>query len=997
MNKKIYFISKIGLILLLMAVGLGNAGAQEKTITGTVTDSETGETLIGVNIVLTQDKSKGTVTDIDGNYKITVPATADSLNFSYVGYTSQTLAITSSVISIGLMPGKQLAEVVVVGYGTQKTKEVTSAVASVKEEDFNEGNVNNPIQLIQGKVAGLSIARPGADPNSDFVIRLRGLSTFGSNTQPLIIIDGVQGASLKSVDPEDIASMDVLKDASAASIYGTKGASGVIIITTKKGAMVPGKKGANVEFSTNFTIEKIDRKLDVLTPEEYLQFDNAQDFGSKTDWMDEVTGTGHTQVYNLAINGATEASNYRVSFNYRQGDGVVNSTGFEQYNGRLNFSQKTLNDMLTLNFNLAATMRDEDWAPGDALGFIANYNPTAPVYDTSAYSEEWGGYFQRDAFSFYNPVAAIEQNIQEGKKQEIIGSLKADLKPVKWLTVSAFYSQSRGNDLKGFYTSKNSFYNATNGDKHKTHNGYARKETEDRFQQLFEITGLFEKDFIDKLNVKLLAGYSYQEQITDWYKAAGEGFLTDGFTYNNLGAASDTIANKQGADSYKKGSELVGFFSRLNLNWDDGVFLTVNFRRDGSTMFGDDNKWANFPGISAGVDITRYVEIPYVNRLKLRGGYGETGNLPKDPYLSQLLYNTNQGSNFFYQGEYIQTFVPVRAPNTDLKWEVKKEIGFGIDFALLNYRLNGSIDYFKSNSTDLILEYTIPQPPNISNKMWLNVGEMENSGLEFVVNYNVLQSGKLKWSTDFNFTYYIETKMKKITSPIAEGGGDRFYGELGAPGLTGVYTILASDTVGQNDIGQIIAPIYIGVDSLGNKMYKDVDGDGEFDPEKDYEIVGNGLPKWQFGWGNTFTYKNFFLNFFIRGVFGHSLVNVNNARYGDPGGINIQNGMGIALDYIDTKDGLQYSDVHVEKADFVKLDNFAIGYNFNLPENKYVTSIKFYISGQNLFTITNYSGVDPEVRYGDKNDNDNPLAPGIDRQSTYFSTRSFTAGINVLF
>ena len=270
------------------------------------------------------------------------------------------------------------------GYGTQKTKEVTSAVSRVKNEDFNNGNVSDPIQLIQGKVAGLSIVKPGSDPNADFTIRLRGLSTFGSNTEPLVIIDGVQGASLKSLDPQDVESMDVLKDASAAAIYGTRAASGVILITTKKGKMTEGKKGANVEFNTNFTVESIAKKMDVLTKDEYLQFSNATDFGSETDWMDEITQKGFSQVYNLAVNGATEKSSYRVSFNYRNSDGVVIGTGFDQYNGRLNFTQKALNDMLTFDFNLSATMRDEQYASGSALGFVTNYNPTAPVYDEPA-------------------------------------------------------------------------------------------------------------------------------------------------------------------------------------------------------------------------------------------------------------------------------------------------------------------------------------------------------------------------------------------------------------------------------------------------------------------------------------------------------------------------------------------------------------------------------------------------------------------------------------
>lgn len=978
-----------------------SAFAQERTISGTVTDAELGETLIGVNITWASDQSKGTVTDIDGKYQITVPDTLSALSFSYVGYTTQVLAITSDVINVWLSAGQELAEVVVVGYATQKAKEVTSAISSVKEEDFNNGNVNDPIQLIQGKVPGLSITKPGSDPNADFNIRLRGLSTFGANTEPLIIIDGVQGASLKSVDPADIASMDVLRDASAAAIYGTRAASGVILITTKKGVLQEGEKSSSVEFSTNFTFENVAREIDVLTPGEYKQFPGAVDYGSETNWMDIVTQQGFTQAYNLAVNGATESSNYRVSFNYRQADGVVKSTGFEQFNGRVNLTQKALKDMLTLNFNLGATMRDEDWAPMEGVGFIANYNPTAPAYgpgnDTSQaaqdFVDKWGGYFQAQAFSFNNPLGALEQNIQEGTKKEIVGSIKADLKPVEWLNLGIFYSQSRGNDLKGFYTPKVSYYNATNTEKQAVNSGFARKETEDRFHQLLEATAAFDKDF-DRLNVKLLAGYSYQDGTTDWYKAAGEGFITDGFSYNNLGAASDDIPNNQSADSYKKGTTLIGFFGRLNLNWDDGVFFTANFRRDGSSMFGENNQWANFPGISGGVDIAKFVEIPYVNRLKVRAGYGETGNLPKDPYLSKLLYNVDDQGSFFYQGEFIQAYKPVRNPNPDLKWEIKKEFDIGLDFMLLNYRLGGSIDYFNSKSSDLILEYRVPVPPYLTEFMWLNVGELSNSGVEFALNYQIFKDTRFTWATDVNFTYYLNAKLENITSDIAEGATERYYGELGAPNLTGVYTIKVYEG---GPIGEIIAPQYIGIDADSVKQYNGLYGDSIPTAQGSYLVVGNGLPDWQFGWGNTFTYKNFYLNFFLRGTFGHSLVNVNNARYGDPDIINIQGGMGITMDFINTKGGLQYSDVHVENANFVKLDNFAFGYNFNFEDNEYIKNLTVFLSGQNLFTITNYSGVDPEVRYGDSNDNNNPLAPGIDRQNTYFTTRSFTLGLKVLF
>lgn len=1006
MTRHLHMFKKAGMILLFLIACASWGFSQERTITGKVTDGETGETLIGVTITAAEDRTMGTVTDLDGNYRLVVPETVQALSFSYVGYTPQIIPITGDVINVVLQPGQELTEVVVVGYGTQRIKEVTSAVASVKSEDFNDGNINDPIQLIQGKVAGLSIARPGADPNADFTVRLRGLSTFGSSTEPLIIIDGVQGASLKSVDPQDIASMDVLKDASASAIYGTRAASGVILITTKKGKLTEGKKGASIDFNTNFTVETIDKKIDVLTKDEYLTFPNHTDYGSETDWMDAITQNGFTQVYNLALNGAQEKSNYRVSINYRDGNGVVKSTGYNQLNGRLNYTQKALNDMLTFDLNLSATMRDEEYATGSALGFVTNYNPTAPIYGTgndtsaatAAFVEEWGGYFQQPAFAFYNPVAAIEQNTLDGTKKELIASIKTDFQPVDWLKFGVFYSQERGNDLFGTYTSKYSLYNATRSDKSGNHSGFARKNTEDRFHQLFEVTGEFQKDFND-FNVKVLGGYSWQEEIIDKYSAYGEGFITDAFTYNSLGSASGIVANNEMVSSNKIGSTLIGFFARASVNWKDAIFLTANFRRDGSSMFGENNQWGNFPGVSAGFDITKFVDIPYVNRLKIRGGYGQTGNLPPQPYLSQDLWNVDPNGNFFYEGDFIQAYKLVRNANPDLKWEVKKELGFGLDFYLLDYRLSGSFDYYKSNSTDLMLEYTVPVPPYPTDKMWLNVGELENSGIELAVNFDVTPKDAFKWSTNFNFAYYLDTKLKKITSDIAEGESVRYYGVLGDPYLTGVETIMVEEG---GPIGQIIAPVYLGIvyDSIKEmyvKTYKDIDGDSTFDAKTDVAVVGNGLPDFQFGWGNSFSYKNFYLNFFLRGVFGHSLVNVNNARFGEPSTIAIQSGMSIAQDFIEAQDGIQYSDVHVEKASFLKVDNFAFGYNFDLSENKYISMIKLYLSGQNLFTITDYSGVDPEVRYGDSNDNNNPLAPGIDREKTYFSTRSFTFGINVIF
>lgn len=988
MKKQLRGILKSTLLIAFLVGGLLVAQAQERLISGTVTDAESGETLIGVNITFASDASKGTVTDIDGNYKLSVPDTLKALSFSYVGYTTQIIEITSTTIDVVMSAGETLDEIVVVGYATQKAKEVTSAITSVKSEDFNDGNINDPIQLIQGKVSGLSISKPGADPNGDFTIRLRGLSTFGGNTQPLIIIDGVQGASLKSVDPEDIASMDVLKDASAAAIYGTRAASGVIIITTKKGKYKPGEKQFNVEFNSALTTENISRKISVLSAPDYLTLPNTTNFGDETDWTNKITRSGFSQAYGLAVDGASETSSYRVSFNYRSGNGVVLGTGFDQLNGRINYTKKALRDKLTFDFNLSSTLRNEEYSPGEAFGFVARYNPTAPTHASDDFSKEWGGYFQREAFAFYNPLAVIEQNTLDGRKIDIIGSLKATYEIIDGLKVSGFYSINQNNNLFGQYWSKNSYWTPYATASHK---GFARKDTHDNFNDIFELIGSYDKTF-DKLNLKVMGGYSYQDFADESFWAYGEDFLSDGFSYNSLGSSAGDVSNKESMGSYKSGSTLIGFFGRASLNWDETYFLTANFRRDGSTMLGVNNQWGNFPGISGGLDVAKLVEMSGVDRLKVRGSYGITGNLPPQPYLSQDLWNvTNE--NFFYNGQYIQAYAPVRNANPDLKWEVKKEIDVGLDFYFLDFRLGGSIDYYTSTSSDLMLNSRVAVPPFPSEWMWLNLGELQNSGLEFAINYKVIQGDNFKWSTDFNFTKYFATKLTKITSDLS-GSDELFYGYLGAPFLTGVRTIRL---VEGGNVGEIIAPIYAGVDSTGAIQIEDLDGDGEQNQQKDVKVVGSGLPTFQLGWGNTFTYKQFYMNFFLRGVFGHSLINVNNARYGVPVVMGIQSGMEQALDYLDATDGPVYSDVHVEKADFVKLDNFAFGYSFLFPESKYLSKVKVFISGQNLFTITNYSGTDPEVRYGDAYDNNNPLAPGIDRENTYFSTRSLTFGVNVLF
>lgn len=990
MFRKLFLKTSSLLVFMFVLAAIGFA--QERTITGTVTDAATGETLIGANIVLTDDPGRGTVTDIDGNFSLKVAESTESLQFSYVGYTMQVIKITSNVINVEMLGSAELEEVVVIGYGSQSSKEVTSAVTNVKSEDFNKGNISDPVQLIQGKVAGLSIAKPGNDPNQSYNIRLRGLSTFGANTEPLIIIDGVQGASLNSVDPDDIATIDVLKDASATSIYGTQGASGVIIITTKKGEYLAKGQPFNVHFNSAFTTESVDQKLDVLSTDDYLGMSGITNYEDRTDWMDELIQKSFSQAYNLAVDGASKHSSYRIAFNYRDQAGIVIGTGFERLNGRINFQHRALQDKLTLDFNLSATNRNEQYSPSEAFGAAVRFNPTAPIMGEDDYSQEWGGYFQRNAFGFYNPRAMIDQSTLDGNKLSIMLSTKATYEIIKGLKISGAYSQNRGTDTYGSYWSKDAYYTpyATN-----THKGYARKETQNRFNQLFEAIASYDKQF-GAFKMKVMAGYSYRNDTYDNLWAFGQGFLTDEFSYNNIGAAQEDLTPDRTGGSYKDGSTLIGYFGRISGNWNEAVFLTANFRRDGSSMFGTNNKWGSFGGISAGVDFAKFFDMGGINRFKLRGGYGTTGNLPPSPYLSKNLYNVSN-EKFFYNGEFIQAYAPIRNDNPDLKWEIKSEMNLGIDFFFWNYRVGGTIDYYKSTSSDLIMYAQVSVPPYPVDRMWLNVGELENSGLEFAINIRAIEKKKWSWSTDVNFTKYFDAKLVKITNPISSGGSTLYFGDLGAPYFTNTKTILATEG---EAIGQIIAPIYIGMDSAGKFLYEsltDSTGVTTAPTRDDYQNVGNGLPTFMFGWNNTFNVGNLDISFFIRGVFGHSLVNINNARYGNPNVIDIQNGMNQAKDYMETTSGSTYSNVHVEKADFVKLDNFAIGYNFLFPESKYIGKVRVFVSGQNLFTITNYSGVSPEVRYSDPYDNNNPLAPGLDRENTYFTTRSFTFGVNLNF
>ena len=998
-NRMIKNLLKVGRLLPVMLLFIGvTAFAPERKVSGKVTSADDKAGIPGVN-VLEKGKTNGTATDIDGNFTLTVGSDA-TLVFSAVGYSTKEVVVGSqSTIDVTLVSDvTQLSEIVVTGYGTQTKKEITSAVSSVKSEDFNRGTVNDPAQLLQGKVAGLSITRPGGDPNGGFNIRLRGISTFGANTEPLIVIDGVIGASLSTVDPNDISSMDVLKDGSAAAIYGTRGGSGVIIITTKSGKA--GK--VNVDYNASYATESIARTIDFMTPEQYAAVPGAKNFGEKTDWIDVVTQRGSAQVHNLAVSGGTAKTTYRASMNLRDAEGIALNSGFQQINTRFNITQKALNNRANISVNLTTTTKDAEYGFKESLRYGIVANPTMPVYDEDPASPTsgvgFGNYAERNIFDFFNPLSIAEQNRNDGKDVRILANIRGEYDFddfIKGLTFAVSYSQQEENDLRGQYYAKTSKFRGFG------RNGLAGRQTNARSNKLFETTLNYAREF-NGLNATFLGGYSYQEFFNEGFGAEGGNFLTDAFTYNNLGAALDFKNGLGGVYSYANSNKLVAFFGRANFNYKDFVFVSASARYEGSSRFGANEKFGLFPAVSAGVNLSNIVKIPAVNSLKLRASYGVTGNQPGDSYVSLLRFGPTS-SSFFYNGAFVNSYAPVSNANPNLKWETKGEIDFGIDFALFDNRLTGTFDYYSRTTKDLYLLKNVPVPPNLFSSTLLNIGELKNSGLELAVNYNVINNSNFSWSTGANIGT-INMQVSKLTSPELPDGKVFYTAGMGAPGQNAFTLVRVKEGT---EFGQLWGPIQEGVNPDGTPKFKDLSGDGVFtQSDDDRTVIGNGLPKFTFGWNNSLKYGNWDANFFFRGAVGHDLLNSYRGFYENLEGTTVDNYNVVNTKYYNPAiKKAAVNDTHVEKADFIKLDNATIGYNVQVGESSMINKLRFFVSGQNLFVITGYTGIDPEVRWVDQIDGDggggpggvDPFAPGIERRSTYFTTRTITFGVNLSF
>ena len=963
-------------------------GVYAQSVSGTVS-SEDGP-LPGATVVV-KGTSNGTTTDFDGNFSIEAGAD-DVLVVSFVGFATQEVAVGGQdQITVSLAADNELEEVVVTGYGSQRSKEITSAVVKVDQEEFNRGTINNANQLLQGKVAGLSIYNRGGNPNSAGVVRLRGISTVGANVQPLVVVDGIIGASLDNVDPADIETINVLKDGSAAAIYGSRGSAGVILVTTKRGA----DGSASFEYNGQFAMSTRANSIDVLTADEFTSGNfglQGFDLGAETDWLDVVSRDANSMIHNFSVAGGTGNTVYRLSANLREVEGILLKSGFDQFNTRASIQTTALDDKLRVSFNTSYTKREQENGFNEAFRYAVTYNPSAPIYRNNNPED---GFFEIEGlFDSFNPYAILMQNINEGERTEFNYGLNLDYDFTEKLSATVNIANQSSMYSNREYYSPESFFrgNATSP----LRRGEARFFDNKNEFKLYEVYARYNDNF-GSTNLSVTGGYSYQQNnYSDKFFSLGD-FPSNDFNYLNAIEVSQDLQNAGFINASSNASpdeKIIAMFARANVTIDDAIFINASVRREGSTKLGADNQWGIFPSVGLGVDLNKYLNVG-ADKLKFRVGYGVTGALPGQSGLTQPTYAIQSDAlgNF--------SSAPSRAPNPDLKWEEKAETNIGIEYR--KGKLDVTLDYYTREIKDFILEVPADVATTGFPSIITNAGTLSASGIELAVNYDVINNDNASYSTGI----VLSNTQSTLDEFIFDGLTTR--ANLGAPGQNGtnVIKVQAGD-----QIGDIWGPVYAGTVNGGVQDFEDLNGDGQLitggdqgqNPDADFTVLGNGIPDLELGWSNNITIGDWNINAFFRGAFGHSLVNSFRAFYeprvATQGSYNLVNTSLANNDLTQP----QFSSLYVEKADFLKLDNLTVSRKIdtNLAG---IDALTLSLSGQNLFVITDYTGTDPEPSLVDTGASDNGgggggsdvLAPGIDRRNNYFFSRTFTLGVNIKF
>lgn len=995
--RKGWYLRLCMLILLLSQLDLTYANLQATFLTGKIVDAQ-GAPIPGATVKLLSS-NQATSTGADGQYRINnVAGGQQTIVVNVMGYDEarKSIAIRNGANTLNFEltnSTEDLEEVVVIGYGVAKKKQITGSVSSVGPEEFNKGVVSSPDQLLAGKVAGLTVNQSGGDPTAGSTIQLRGPSSLTASSSPLYVIDGIVGANIELVAPDDIVSMDVMKDAASTAIYGSRAANGVIFVTTRRG-----KAGAPVlSYSGYAAMQSIARSVNVLNASEHKAFVekyglvvDPNETGYATDWQDEITRTGFSHNHNLSLMGGSEGTRYNASVNYFNNEGIVKRSGLERVVARLGVDQKAFDNRLNLTLNLANSMNTSHHVDYGIFNGAARYLPTSPIRSDNSIYDQYGGYFQVPGRTDYmNPVAMLNQRDETRHNNTLLGNLKADLTIIDGLIWTNIVSYQRKDYDKKYYMHRTDFDSKALG------RGYGDRTNLKSVDQIFESYLNYGLQ-INAHHFDVMAGYSYQKEAkNDGIWASSVGFMSDDLGGNNLNLGSLPTGYNPFTDyPHMLESKLISFYGRLGYNFKDRYMLSASLREDGSSKFGINNRWATFPSISGAWRISQesFMQQQQIfSELKLRVGYGVSGNQNIDPYRQILLFGPRDGQ-FYYNGKWVNAYGVSQNDNPDLKWETTSMFNVGLDFEILKGRFGGSIEYYDKKTKDLLYEYDVPSPPYQFNRLLANGASMSNKGIEIVLNGRVYSNANFSYNTSVNFAHN-SNKVGSLESNIANiGVSQRYEGGIGLQGWSGQT---AAIVLPGQPLGTFYVAKYIGYDEVAQKtIYQKPSGElvtqDQISAPDDYQVMGYALPKFTYGWNNTFKYKNWDLNVFFRGMYGNQIFNATRADLSRLRQANVTN---IAKEAV--KEGIFETPIiassrFIEDGSFFRLDNATLGYRFNVSQSKYFKQARLYVTGQNLFVLTNYTGVDPEVSL-------NGLAPGIDNRSYYPKTRSFILGVNLSF
>ncbi len=981
------YLLRIVCCLLLTTAALSLQAQNRNQVSGRVTDAA-GEPLVGATVVVV-GTTTGTTTDIDGNYAINAP-TAGQLKFSYIGYAEQTVEIgTQSVINITLQDDSQvLKDVVVIGYGTMEKKSVTSSITSIKSDDLTAGMGGSTIAtVLQGKVPGLTISG-SSSPNSSNGFQLRGVASINASQSPLVVIDGIPGGDMRALIQEDIESIDVLKDASAGAIYGTRAAGGVILITTKRA-----KQGrVSVNYTGEFSIESIRKYPDLLSSSEYVEYGLGEDYGSDTDWFKELTNElPFSQRHTVSLSGGTEAAQVYTSFMAQDQKGIVIGDNRKDYSGRINARFNLFDGLVEVRANAQFREAERDNRNSSGIFKMAfGLNPTIPLYDPenpSDYNVVGNGI----SGTSFNPVADIMLRTKNGKDQWLLADATVKINLMKGLSLQGTVGIDKRQYQEYTYVShdhKESIDNSRRG-------GASHKFSKDNRVSV-EAYANYHRTFAEDHTLDVVAGYSFWQAGGESFSMSNYDFPVDGVGPWDMGVGSYLTDGRASMDSSKDPRErLLSLFGRANYSYKDRYMATVSFRREGSSKFGPNNRWGNFWAVSGGWRLSNEAfmrDIRWIDDLKIRLGYGVTGNNGFGNGYTTRMYTANDmwPTNGIWQPGYGS----VRNINPDLKWEEKSELNVGFDFALFDNRLWGKFDLYYRQVNDMLYNVNAPMPPMVHDTVMKNIGSLENRGWEFELGGDIVRSK--------NFRYTSSVRLSHNKTRINRLGDDGFFLDevtFPSPGNPGTAVRLQNGL----ELGQFFIYKYAGLDENGkwliydknNEIVPAIDGSTSNLIAENKHFVGNAIPKVILSWDHTFKYKNWDLSVYLRSWLDYDVFSQVNMYYGLANDSQLNVLKSAYTRNRNIKDEKILCDYWLDDGSFLKIDAINLGYTLDLRKwTRYIQSAKLYLTIRDLAVFTNYNGLNPEIDI-------NGLYPGFeyvnDTASMYPQTTRFTLGVQITF